>query len=244
LPYIEEQALYDAIDFTKQVDFQLLPDGTPIGSVDIATIRCPSSTHPTPNATTAEFPSDPVFETFKMSNYAASRGNTKQITNPGCNCPTWNNYNNLETATGEKVALTYPDFAPSLWMKFGGPFSRGSWGIKAKMVSDGLSKTIFLGEVRPECSHNIARGWNYSNSGQGVASTIIPINFDTCSQEHPDACLKWCNFSTELGFKSPHPGGAHFGMGDGSVQFLSQTIDMVGYNRLGGKADGEIGTIE
>jgi prepilin-type processing-associated H-X9-DG protein len=129
-------------------------------------------------------------------------------------------------------------------MKFGGPFSRGSWGIKAKMVSDGLSKTIFLGEVRPECSHNIARGWNYSNSGQGVASTIIPINFDTCSQEHPDACLKWCNFSTELGFKSPHPGGAHFGMGDGSVQFLSQTIDMVGYNRLGGKADGEIGTIE
>jgi prepilin-type processing-associated H-X9-DG protein len=171
-----------------------------------------------------------------MSNYAASRGNTKQITNPSCNCPTWNNYNN-QLIPPDKAEL-YPDFAPTLWKKFGGPFSRGSWGIAAKMVTDGLSRTIFLGEVRPECSQNIARGWNYSNSGQGVASTIISINFDTCQMDSADKCHAWCNFSTELGFKSSHPGGAHFGMGDGSVQFIAEEIDMVSYNRLGGKADG------
>ncbi len=238
LPYIEENALYDAIDFKKEVDFQLLPNGTPIGSAYISTIRCPSSQHPDQNPTTGEFPNDPLFQTFKMANYAASRGNTKQITNPSCNCPTWNSFNG---AIGN-LAVAYPDFTLSL--NFGGPFSRGSIGIKARAVTDGLSKTIFLGEVRPECSHNIARGWNYSNSGQGVASTIIPINFDTCQMDNPDKCRTWCNFSTELGFKSPHPGGAHFAMGDGSVQFLSETIDIVNYNRLGGKADGGISTLE
>jgi prepilin-type processing-associated H-X9-DG protein len=140
--------------------------------------------------------------------------------------------------------MSYNDYVPSMWPKFGGPFSRGSIPIKAKAVSDGMSNTIFLGEVRPECSHNIARGWHYSNSGQGVVSTIIPINLDTCSEDHPDGCRRWCNYSTEMGFKSPHPGGAHFGMGDGSVQFLSETIDIYTYNWLGGKADGEIAAIQ
>lgn len=242
LPFIEEQSLYDAIDFSKQVDFQLLPNGEPIGSIAIPTIRCPSSTHPSQNATTSDFPSDPKFLTFKMSNYAASRGNTKQITNPSCSCPTWNTYNSDPKLVG--LVMIYPDFDPSLWRKFGGPFSRGSYGVKSKAVTDGLSNTIFLGEVRPECSHNIARGWNCSNSGQGVASMVIPINFDSCSEENSDNCRRWCNFSTELGFKSPHPGGAHFSMGDGSVQFISETVDIVNYNRLGGKADGETASLE
>ena len=34
-----------------------------------------------------------------------------------------------------------------------------------------------------------------------------------------------------------------FTMGDGSVQFLSQTIDMVTYNRLGDRDDGNEGMI-
>jgi prepilin-type N-terminal cleavage/methylation domain-containing protein/prepilin-type processing-associated H-X9-DG protein len=258
LPYIEFQDLYDHIDFDviippagtdTPVDFQLLPDGTPIGSVEIPTIRCPSSEHPGENATTLEFPPDPKFRTFKMSNYAASRGNTKQITNPACNCPTWNVFNGVVGTVPTGLAHHYPDtLGPSFYKIFGGPFSRVSWGIKASMVTDGLSSTIFLGEVRPECSHNIARGWHYSNSGQGVVSTIIPINFDSCrivdTASGAEACNVWCNFSTECGFKSPHPGGAHFGMGDGSVQFLSETIDMFSYNRLGGKADGEIEATE
>jgi prepilin-type N-terminal cleavage/methylation domain-containing protein len=241
LPQIEEQGLYDKIDFNMsypaKVDFALLPDGTPVGSVAIATIKCPSSEHPEP-VTTSEFPTDPKFTTFKLSNYCASRGNTMQINNPACDCKEWNNYNK---AIGD-LAVPYPDFTIS--KKFGGPFSRGSWGIKAKMVTDGLSKTIFLGEVRPECSHNAARGWHYSNSGQGVASTIIPINLDTCRMEAPpdQGCRRWCNFNTELGFKSPHPGGAHFAMGEGSVQFINELIDIFSYNRLGGKADGEVVT--
>ena len=50
-------------------------------------------------------------------------------------------------------------------------------------------------------------------------------------------CNKWCNWNTELAFKSRHPGGAQFLVGDGSVHFLPETIDHWIYQYLGGKAD-------
>ncbi|MCS5630418.1 MAG: DUF1559 domain-containing protein, partial [Pirellulaceae bacterium] len=40
------------------------------------------------------------------------------------------------------------------------------------------------------------------------------------------------------GFKSRHKGGAQFVLVDGSVQFLSENIDYVTYNRLGDRRDG------
>jgi prepilin-type N-terminal cleavage/methylation domain-containing protein len=42
------------------------------------------------------------------------------------------------------------------------------------------------------------------------------------------------------GFESHHVGGAQFAFGDGSVRFLSQDIDIVTYQRMGHRADGEL----
>ena len=41
------------------------------------------------------------------------------------------------------------------------------------------------------------------------------------------------------GFGSYHPGGTHFGFGDGSVRFIAQTIDPGVYRLLGHRDDGE-----
>jgi prepilin-type processing-associated H-X9-DG protein len=46
------------------------------------------------------------------------------------------------------------------------------------------------------------------------------------------------NWTTAVGFKSEHPGGAQFTFGDGSVHFLHDSIDMQTYQYLGAKADG------
>ncbi|HOM18813.1 MAG TPA: DUF1559 domain-containing protein, partial [Thermoguttaceae bacterium] len=107
-------------------------------------------------------------------------------------------------------------------------------------IVDGLSNTIFFGEVRPQCSVHNSQGWGSSNNGQGLTATVVPINYNSCSRDAvgSDNCDKYCNWNTELGFKSRHPGGAQFLFGDGSVHFLPETIDHWTYQYLGAKADG------
>ena len=50
----------------------------------------------------------------------------------------------------------------------------------------------------------------------------------------------WRNETGNYGFKSWHPGGANFGMADGSVKFIKQTINPRTYNALGTRATGEV----
>ena len=52
-----------------------------------------------------------------------------------------------------------------------------------------------------------------------------------------DTCANWYRV---CGFKSLHPGGANFVMGDASVHFVSQTIDYRLYNYLGTRAGREV----
>lgn len=42
------------------------------------------------------------------------------------------------------------------------------------------------------------------------------------------------------GFSSVHPGGANFALGDGSVRYLSETMDRKVYQQLGHRADGQL----
>ena len=218
LPYIEEQALYDAFDFTRETDEQVFPDGTPIGSRDVATFLCPSDERPGESIAPkqdATMPED-VSRTYKMANYAASRGPTKQIAGGDCNkCAEWNVWNNAVKSTYPNLVASYPD-AVGQARTFGGPFTRVSFHVKLKQVTDGLSKTIFMGEVRPACTRHVAEGWAWSHSGNGLISTVVPINYDSCSQELSARCHCWDNWSTDFAFKSAHPGGAQFVMGDGS----------------------------
>jgi prepilin-type processing-associated H-X9-DG protein len=73
-------------------------------------------------------------------------------------------------------------------------------------------------------------------------TTIIPINTYT---PDPGTCTgppehgRW-NWSVSWGFKSNHTGGANFLLGDGSVHFISQTIDHRTYQLLGCRNDGQV----
>jgi prepilin-type N-terminal cleavage/methylation domain-containing protein/prepilin-type processing-associated H-X9-DG protein len=216
LPYIEQQALFDAFDFKQRsIDKAVFP-GTDkrIGAEIIATYLCPSDAH------------DGQFEGIGIHNYAASNGPTEVYDNAACSCV--HSWKSFEMAPIDD----YENFA--------GPFSRlFAAKCRPKQITDGISKTIFFGEVRVPCSLHARSGWAHTNNGNGYCTTLIPINHDTCNDFAPDACNRPCNWNTEVGFKSAHPGGAQFLFGDGSVHFLNESIDHQLYQYLGAKADGQ-----
>lgn len=215
LPYIEQQELYDSFDFQQlDIDGAFFPGtGERIGARVIDTYICPSDDH------------DTIFGYMAVHNYSASNGPTEVYDNPNCSCPhPWQSF--------EMAPIDNPD-------DFAGPFTRLGVTTRHKQISDGLSKTIFMGEVRVPCSVHAQAGWAYTNNGSGYCTTLIPINYDTCDEAAVDPCHRPCTWNTDVGFKSAHDGGAHFLFGDGSVQFLNDSIDHQTYQFLGNKADGK-----
>ncbi len=219
LPHMEQQNLFDQFDYTVRIDDQTFPDTTLLGSTIIPTYVCPSDNN------------KGLLNGRAIHNYAASNGPTAHINNPSCSCSTgasWNTY-----------ALS-PYENPN---DFAGPFYRRDNPTTITDCRDGLSNTIYFGEVRRDCSNHTQQGWVRSNNGNGLVSTQVPINTDTCDVNATDPCRKPCNWSSELAFKSAHPGGALFLFGDGSVHFFSESIDHWNYQYLGAKADGEVATL-
>jgi prepilin-type N-terminal cleavage/methylation domain-containing protein/prepilin-type processing-associated H-X9-DG protein len=111
-----------------------------------------------------------------------------------------------------------------------GVFDRGHKAYKFKEITDGLSHTWIVGETIPShCPFNGAYNNNFP-----IAGTTIPIN----TMEEGVAGVN-DNWYRACGFKSRHPGGAHFALADGSVRFVSETINYRLYNELGSRAGGE-----
>ncbi|HEY7158734.1 MAG TPA: DUF1559 domain-containing protein [Gemmataceae bacterium] len=162
---------------------------------------------------------------------------------------------------------TYPGYGPSwTWGDSSSPadlrgmFCRGGVNpsagggplIRITDVTDGTSNTILLGEMLPEFSEfqrYTVFGWIGGNDvSQG--QTIQPINHriapvpagtpytSSCgSCVDPIHCL-W-NWHVTWGFKSNHTGGANFAFVDGSVHYLSETINNATYQYLGCRNDGQ-----
>jgi prepilin-type N-terminal cleavage/methylation domain-containing protein/prepilin-type processing-associated H-X9-DG protein len=90
-------------------------------------------------------------------------------------------------------------------------------GARHKDISDGLAKTLFVGEVLGQGSGtHIGHYWASHN----LLDTADGIN-------GPNTIVggKWPSLGYRYsGFASMHPGGCHFLLGDGHVRMLSETI--------------------
>jgi prepilin-type processing-associated H-X9-DG protein len=127
------------------------------------------------------------------------------------------------SATG---ALSCPDKHRGVGM-----FARSNEGLQLRRVSDGLSHTIAVGETLPfDCIWNCLFCDNHP-----LSSTEIPLNTREADDPSKSLLIPWRTH----GYKSQHPGGANLLMGDGSVQFVQETIDYVLYNALGTRAAGD-----
>jgi prepilin-type N-terminal cleavage/methylation domain-containing protein len=222
LPYIDQAPLYNLYDFRQcNTDIATFPAPSTVQlrSTILPAYQCPSEVSGKSNGTSG------------LHNYAACFGPARTggaTGNPACPC---------DATPFDQWALpnTGTNNAP-------GMFWRGGRTTAIRDATDGMSNTILMGEVRPMCSNHQNAGWANSNNGNGLTSTLIPINYNSCDTSaatgaSPADCAKRCNWVTELGYKSQHTGGAHLLFGDGAVRFLSENISMVVFSRLGAKAD-------
>ncbi len=111
-------------------------------------------------------------------------------------------------------------------------FHRYPTVIRLTDVKDGLTNTFMAGETLPGHSiHNVAFGGNFPMAGTSIPMNVMEGEGGTDHTTSPHYRVQ--------GFKSLHPSGANMMMGDGSVHFVSETIDYQLYNELGTRDGGE-----
>lgn len=224
LPYFEQTAMYEQIDFKYDVNVQIrrMGFGWGSGTKQLDTLRCPSDDWNPTNRS--------------LSNYAKSLGFQRMPDWQG-GCPAYEPPNIVLFHSGLTGHGSTND-----GRRISGVFSRYAWAARFADIMDGTSNVIAIGEIRPWCGDHHRGGW--FNPNALWTATTGPINFPTCPDEGPghssgpSDCNHFRVWTTSQGFKSRHPGGAQFLFCDASVHFLSETIDYYTYQRLGDRWDG------
>jgi prepilin-type processing-associated H-X9-DG protein len=112
-------------------------------------------------------------------------------------------------------------------------------------ITDGSSNTIFLGEKLVDPNRDLGwmsgTRWTLRNTGTILNKlSSQPAPAWTGNVQGTDAETADGKRLHVGGFDSHHPGGANFAFGDGSVHFLSQTLDIQVYQQYGHRADGRL----
>jgi prepilin-type N-terminal cleavage/methylation domain-containing protein len=108
-------------------------------------------------------------------------------------------------------------------------------GVPLKRVTDGVSNTFLLGETLPGHSqYNCLFCENFM-----IGSTQVRLNNMESEFDEGGTTILNSNHHRTAGFKSLHPGGAHFALIDASVHFVAETIGDDVYAAYGSKAAGE-----
>ncbi len=259
LPYIEQSPLHATIDFTQRVRC----NNTPILQAKIAVLRCPSDPQPQvlPGRgfpATCSGNSGPPNGEAAVTHYLGSFGDgcivgeNLGFTNAGDTSFTNHGCGGCSSGRCRANATSTLCRQPSVGFG-GGRHHRGMFnylssangvdgigGIRMAEALDGLSNTILFGHTS-----GLAMGNDlvWCTSTGSVNGTSLPINFNILpSIKQGSFFCPGCPRGQPWrgrGFQSHHPGGSMFTLGDGSVRFIAQTIDMRVYNAAGSRAGAE-----
>ena len=226
LPYVEQSNIYQLMDPKLKGGawpwWLLMPDGKPVVSVSLPIYLCPSD----PNAAGG----------WKEPGSTMSAALSSYM---GC----------IGTHTWQPVPTgAFPD-------PRGGTFINGSGQdgmlfVNSKTmfrdVIDGTSNTIFFGERcspdNKEYGWSMA-GWGAEGCGFGVGDVVLGVEERVNGINTIPSYFQFGksnNFQDLFHFWSRHSGGAHFGMVDGSVQFVSYNADKSLLRGLATRAGGEV----
>lgn len=245
LPQIEQSALYDKVPITGWQPYNTVIDGVVLDRILVPDLVCPgeaSSRLPHTNGKA-------------ITSYGVSLGS--QLMQPyQCDPRTiipafpsgFDSDGDREDPFSRGNARASSGVGSQISGLFGLGWVTPWWSAAMKDITDGLSKTIVLGEVRQRRHHfsmdyDTTNGYGWSWPYGVVAATTGPINYPT-SDVNPGEVLSNCrnrnsNYTLSHTFRSPHPGGAWFTFADGASRFLSETIDNFVYQKLGDRWDGQ-----
>jgi prepilin-type N-terminal cleavage/methylation domain-containing protein/prepilin-type processing-associated H-X9-DG protein len=246
LPFVEQQPLYDSVDFNfgvrndprnaAQGAGTAGPSNEWVAHQIIPSFLCPSDANDGKmDLDRANYRNPRADRMWGVNNYKGCAGSNWQ----------WGNFrvNNAgDPAQAPFVSTPYGNTGNGL-DRGNGILHRGNTdpsagNHKIAKVRDGTANTFLIGEAIPEwCTHT---WWWWYN---GVTATCaVPLNVPAqCkntgnrAQDLMDCRGDWPN---NYSFMSRHPGGANFGLADGSTQFISETIDIRTYRALGSMMDG------
>ena len=252
LPYIEQQALYDAVlqrnggtmSWADPIYYAPGGDATnepPEASVQISVMWCPS---------------------MEFVKTQGTGTNTQYTRNAGCYVvnmgPT--NYGHMDysalgimpttfhTASGQPFSVGYYHDG---WTAV---FSETRMYRSFSAVSDGLSNTLFLSEVTPpdtggSCYGDVQLAWgcgftatftpNNESNGDYIADPYATGSVGRSRQafcDPPPSRAQW--YWNHMRSRSMHTGGVNTGLGDGSIHFVSDTVGAEVWARSSSGGDG------
>ena len=223
LPYIEQLGIDTQIDWTLP-HFSWPPGGgagSKIMELTIPLFHCPSDVQPDPNNSYQGV----------YANQNQARGN--YVANNGFGPMTeW------EGGRGHLTPIQRVTPLGTLGPEGAGVFYINSW-LKFGDLSDGTSSTILLSETRCVKDTRDGRGnmhypegplYHHNYSPNSLVPDEIRTAYCVGAGKPQAPCIgvfaAWNQRRDTRTARSGHPGGVHALLGDGSVQFIAQTIDL------------------
>ena len=223
LPYIEQQPLYDQIDFKS---IRIVDNANVfLNAVKIPGYLCPSGPREVTGTLTVPDTDFTVTGKGYASHYCGVMG--PRGTNP---------------VTGQAYTII------NSTNSFGGVCQQGMLlsfvTIKMRDVTDGTSNTFLVGERSWSKQATDFRPWKVG--AYRVSATDLRWNSNCLNVRYAINLRTRENGAggNEVSFSSEHPGGTNFLKTDGSVNFVSETVDMSVYKATASRNGGEPGTID
>ena len=230
LPMLEEAALYDAIDQAGAFEasagndtpaWDAIPEMTTTGATPwtsqvVAGFICPSDGGSDKNTRLKANISGTDY-TFGKSNYVGSYSAYHNPSN--ATATNGNGGSDRPTVFYENSKVSFRDF------------------------TDGLSNSILVAEREMRNGSGPAGSlWvgYHSQSGSAIAVNVEEFQVRVRIERSSNDTDYNINGNSVYNASSKHAGGAQFLMGDGSVQFLSENIDLRNYAALGTIDGGEV----
>lgn len=239
LPYIEQQNMYTGLQSAgawfpaPQGGSHANVDGIAASEVNgftgNAIVQTPIKTYICPADILPERDND----SMAKANYAANVGNAtiNGVTQNLTGCASWkgNAQNGMLLHSNDNTNTYVTRFSD---------------------LTDGTSNTIAVGEVTTSLNVSSATtnsglypvwvGGNNNGGCNGVSGGASVFRYVDAA--FPPNVSK-ASANSNMAFGSQHTGGANFAMGDGSVRFISETVNTTVYHAAGSRNGGEVGSL-